>query len=99
MLVKAHSGNLDNEDVDELAKSGTKKENVFDTRIPKNSITNVVLLALNEQWNEDWGAYDEARMSKKWYTIQDKYRAKEVIYLSRLKLGRLIRIILGHNAL
>ena len=97
--VKAHSGILDNEEVDDLAKAGTQKENVFDTPIPKSEIKNVVLLALREQWNEEWGAYDEARMSKMWYSTQDKYRAKEVMNLSRLKLGRFIRIISGHNAL
>ena len=38
-------------------------------------------------------------MSKVWYGTQDKFRAKEVCSLSRLQLGRFIRIITGHNAL
>ena len=97
--VKAHSGVEDNEAVDELAKEGTTKDVIVDTPIPKKEIKNVVLLALREQWNEEWGEYGDARMSKKWYSTQDKYRAKEVMQLSRLKLGRFVRIISGHNAL
>ena len=97
--VKSHSGVEDNEAVDELAKEGTKKDTVWDTPIPKNEIKEMVLSALREQWDESWQNYSEARMSKKWYGNQDKYRAKDVCALSRLKLGRFIRIISGHNAL
>lgn len=38
-------------------------------------------------------------MSKKWLYTQDKHRAKEVGFLSRLKLGRLVRIVTGYNTL
>ena len=97
--VKSHSGIADNEAVDEMAKEATKKEIVVETPIPKTEIKGVVLSALRDLWNEEWRDYDEARMSKKWYGNQDKHRAKEVCQLSRLKLGRLIRIVSGHNAL
>ena len=97
--VKSHSGIPDNEAVDDMAKEATKEEAVVDTPIPKKEIKEVVLAALREIWNEDWGNYNEARMSKMWYSTQDKYRAKEVCRLSRLKLGRLVRIVSGHNAL
>ena len=97
--VKSHSGVFDNECVDDLAKEATKRETVVDTPIPKSEIKGVVLLALREQWNEHWSEYGEARMSKKWYSTQDKVRAREVCQLSRLKLGRFIRIVTGHNAL
>lgn len=97
--VKAHSGVPDNEAVDELAKEATKRNAVVDMPIPRSEIKDVVLSALRDIWNEQWQEYGEARMSKFWYSSQDKYRAKEVCYLSRLKLGRFIRIITGHNAL
>ena len=97
--VKSHSGIEDNDAVDELAKAATRSEVVRDTPIPKQEIKSVVLEALRAIWNEEWNEYGEARMSKKWYGNQDKYRAKEACALSRLKLGRLIRIITGHNAL
>ena len=97
--VKAHSGIQDNEDVDRLAKDATKKDRVCEVPIPKSEIKGVVLSALRDQWNADWAEYSEARMSKKWYGTQDKHRAKEVMFLSRLKLGRFVRIISGHNAL
>ena len=97
--VKSHSGIHDNECVDDMAKEATKLESVVDTPIPKTEIKGVVLSALRDLWNEEWLDYDDARMSKKWYNTQDKHRAREVCQLSRLKLGRLIRIVSGHNAL
>ena len=99
VCVKSHSGVEDNERVDELAKEATLRDIVCNTPIPKQEIKAVVLEALRATWNEQWNEYDEARMSKKWYGTQDKYRAKEVCALSQLKLGRFIRIISGHNAL
>lgn len=97
--VKSHSGIVHNEAVDELAKQATNLQNVVHSPIPKNEIKAVVLEALRAQWNEDWDEYSDARMSKKWYSTQDKFRAREVCRLSRLKLGRFIRAISGHNAL
>ena len=97
--VKSHSGVAGNEAVDELAKSALDNEAVVDTPIPKNEVKGVVLSALRDIWNEEWSEYTEARMSKKWYNTQDKHRAREVCHLSRLKLGRLVRIVTGHNAL
>ena len=97
--VKAHSGIADNEAVDDLAKEATSLDVVVETLIPKNEIKDVVLSTLREHWDEEWQDYTEARMSKKWYANQDKHRAKEVCQLSRLKLGRLVRIVTGHNAL
>ena len=97
--VKAHSGVADNEAVDELAKQATNLNEIWDTLIPKQEVKAVVLEALRTQWNEQWLEYDEARMSKFWYSTQDKQRAKEVCQLSRLRLGRFIRIVTGHNAL
>ena len=38
-------------------------------------------------------------MSKIWYGTQDKFRAREVCGLSRLQLGRFVRIITGHYSL
>ena len=97
--VKSHSGIEDNDAVDELAKDATKRDEVLDTPIPKSEIKGIVLSALREQWDAEWNEYTEARMSKKWYGNQDKFRAREACALSRLKLGRFVRIITGHNAL
>ena len=90
--VKSHSGVEDNEAVDELAKEASKSDVVWDTPIPKNEIKGIILSALRDQSNADWNEYTEARMSKKWYVNQDKHRAKEACALTRLKLGRFIRI-------
>ena len=97
--VKAHSGIADNEAVDELAKHATERDDVLETPIPKCEVKAVVLDALRAEWNLKWNDYSEARMTKIWYGTQDKFRAKEVCNLSRLQLGRFIRIITGHNAL
>ena len=97
--VKAHAGAVDNEAVDLLAKAATDLSEIWDTPIPKQEVKGVVLDSLRAVWNENWNAYTEARMSKFWYGTQDKHRAKEVCALSRLKLGRFVRIISGHNAL
>ena len=98
--VKAHSGIEDNEAVDELAKQAVEEDVVdLETPIPKCEIKAVVLDALRAEWNLRWNEYDEARMTKVWYGNQDKFRAKEVCNLTRLQLGRFIRIITGHNAL
>ena len=97
--VKAHSGIADNEAADDLAKQAVDIDRVMETPIPKNEIKAVVLDSLRAAWNARWNEYDEARMSKYWYGNQDKFRAKEVCNLSRLQLGRFVRIITGHNAL
>ena len=97
--VKSHSGILDNDAVDDLAKQATRSTAVREFPIPKQEIKSVVLEALRASWDEEWSTFNKARMTKIWYSNQDQYRAKQVCGLSRLRLGRFIRIITGHNKL
>ena len=98
--VKAHNGNQFNELADNLAKEATHQPVVMEEiEISKTIIRNEVLFKLREIWDVEWSEYTEARMSKMFFTSQNKVRAKEICKLSRYQLGRLIRVTTGHNQL
>ena len=52
-----------------------------------------------EAWHDHWQAYKGGRMSKLFYSNPDSNKAKYLLRLSSYNLGRLIRLISGHNKL
>ena len=97
--IKSHSGIVDNDAVDVLAREATLA-NVIDSQLASRSyIRSQVLEKVRLRWDVEWDRYPKARQSKQFYLGQDKHRAKEIMALSRFKLGRLIRVTSGHNQL
>ena len=97
--VPAHSGVAGNEAVDLLAKEATLLDTLDEIPIAKSQVKDMVLTGLREIWNEEWRDYEGARMTKYFFPRNDKDRARKIYHLSRLQLGRMIRILTGHNNL
>ena len=97
--VPAHTGVFGNEEADVLAKEATFLNTVVELAISKVAIKTMVLDSLRNVWNELWNAYPAARMTKYFFPRNDALKARHAMTLSRLQLGRFIRIITGHNKL
>ena len=97
--VPAHSGIVENELVDKLAKEACDLEYTVELPIPKCQVKNMVLDGIREQWKTEWEEYGEARMTKYFFPKPDCQKSKQIYNLSRLQLGRFVRIITGHNQL
>ena len=97
--IKSHSGILDNEAVDRLARDATQLRVVDSQLASRSYIRSQVLDKVRVKWNDEWVRYPKARQSKQFFMGQDKHRAKEIMSLSRYRLGRLIRVTSGHNQL
>ena len=97
--VPAHAGIFGNEKADELAKAAANDIYVHEMPLPKTAVKGIVLTALREIWNDEWNTYPDARMTKYFFPRQCALKSKKICKLSRLQLGRFVRIITGHNNL
>ena len=97
--IKAHVGHEGNEAADELAKKGTKLDEVLKVKIPKPELKDRINSLFYEEWKTEFPNYKGARMGKLFYEGPDKKRAKYVCKLARMSLARFVRIISGHNSL
>ena len=95
--VPAHSNVVENEFVDGLAKAATEADVIDVIPIPRVAIKNMILSKLRDIWNTNWSEYEDGRMMKYFFPRNDKLKAREIIKLLHLGLGRFIRIISGHN--
>ena len=96
--VKAHAGHSGNEHGDSFAKMGCFRDLPTEpTPFPRKLIRNTVVLKLRDVWDKEWREYPGAPQSRYFYSGQDKTKAKEICRLSRFNLGRLIRLVSGHN--
>ena len=97
--IKAHVGHDGNERADELAKAGTSLPTAEPVALPKQATKHAIKEAIDEIWKLEWSLYNDGRQSKQFYQLPDRKKAKYCYNLSRQELGRLIRIVTGHNNL
>jgi ribonuclease HI len=97
--TRSHVGNEGNERADQLAKEGTSSDEYIDVPRPLCDLKSKIKECTIQRWNSSWNRYGEARMSKQFIGSYNQKRAKDAISFGRRKLGTLIRIITGHNAL
>ena len=94
----AHVGHSGNEHADSLAKLGCfgvlPEE---ETPQPRRLVRNTVVSRIRELWEQEWQNYPFGRQTKFFCVGLEPSRAKEVRQLSRFALGRLIRLVTGHN--
>ena len=98
--VKAHVGTLGNEAADELAKrGGRERDPTHGNGIPACELKSRVKGQFRDEWSKEWRDYGEARQTKLFCREIDMKKSGEFIGFGRHKLGKIIRIITGHNTL
>ena len=100
--IPAHKGHAGNERADELAKKGTAEDDPERTlRIlrPQASTKAEIKAKTYARWGREWEELKIASHSKSFYSGPNARKARFVYKLARLELGRLVRIITGHNNL
>ena len=100
--IPAHKGYHGNERADELAKAGSKetdpKKRIKIGR-PQATVRSDIRSNLRKEWQKEWEGLKMANHSKSFYSGPCSNKARYVIKLARLELGRFVRIISGHNNL
>ena len=97
--TKAHIGTIGNERADEGAKRGGLMENYNDVEIPKSEMKLKIKEYFYKLWENEWGNYHKARMTKLFYPSLNPNQAKYILKLGRLETSRVIKLITGHNGL
>ena len=100
--IPAHRGYEGNERADVLAKTGSKESgttNSLEIGIPTATLKSQVRECVYEEWRGEWTGKKFANHTKSFYACPNRGKAKFVYKLARLELGRLVRIITGHNNL
>ena len=97
--TKAHVGNPGNDKADELAKQGTTLPMPLAIPTPKSSIKANLKFCINNKWQQEWRTYPDARQTKLYHDAPNKNISNILIQWPRLKLGRYIRAVTGHNNL
>ena len=97
--IIAHVGYEGNEEADRNAKEAAKTGELLKIQIPKIELKNRISEHFQEKWNKNWCNYKEARQTKHFFPELNPARSNCYIKLSRLKLGKAVRIITGHNNL
>ena len=96
--TKAHIGTDGNEHADRLAKIGTTLDDI--RQVPKPATSDDALEeGIRERWEREWDLRHDCRQSKLFFPKPCKKTSNLVISWPRLKLGRYIRAITGHNNL
>ena len=100
--IPAHKGHVGNERADALAKQGAGEMNMqlkLGIREPVSSFKAKLKLRIYEEWEREWNSSSLAKHTKTFYKKPDANKAKYVYKLSRLELGRVVRLVTGHNNL
>ena len=97
--TKAHVGTKGNEIADTLAKEGASLPQSLAIPTPPSHIKFNVRKITQNIWNKEWHTYPDARQTKIYHPQLDKHKSNTIIQWPRLKLGRYIRAVTGHNNL
>ena len=100
--IPAHKGHQGNERADCLAKMGSEQDDsirMVEIRKPICVVRSEVRNALLEEWTEEWTKQTGVHHARSFYGGPNPRKAKFVIKLARLELGRYVRVITGHNNL
>ena len=97
--TKAHIGTTGNERADALAKEGTKLPHPLAIPSPRTCVKASIRQLISTAWGNEWSRHTEARQTKLYHSNISKQTSAQLIQWSRLKLGRYIRAVTGHNNL
>ena len=98
--IPAHKGHHGNERADTLAKRGaTLDQPPLQVRKPLSAVKAEIRAATYREWNNEWNSQSLAHHARSFYGGPDHNKARYVLKLARLELGRFVRIISGHNNL
>ena len=100
--IPAHKGHKGNERADVLAKEGSGEqgpENQLRVLRPLATVKAQIRENIMKEWQGEWSRSSLANHSKSFLSGPNPPKARFVYKLARLELGRLIRIITGHNNL
>ena len=97
--TKAHVGHAGNEKADQLAKAGTTLPHPLAIPAPQASIKASIHKHFISRWNKEWNLCPKGRQTKLYHPVRDHGKSNKLIQWSRLKLGRYIRVVTGHNNL
>ena len=100
--IPAHRGHAGNELVDRLAKKGAVTSNPTKClSVPKSKgfLRQEIKNAALADWEKEWKTQDHAQHCRSFYASPNPQKAAYAYKLARLELGRLVRIVTGHNNL
>ena len=82
-----------------MAKQGGKDGKLVQIGMPISEIKKKIKEFSESRWKDEWQKYKGARMSKLFYDGPDKNKAQKILQMSSYKVGRLVRLLSGHNNL
>jgi ribonuclease HI len=97
--IKAHVGYKGNEMADKLAKKGCEQSNQIKMPQPYKVVKNKIREHAYDSWEQEWGSYKSARQTKQFFPTRSQRKSKDLYTLSRLQLGKMVRLLTGHNVL
>ena len=98
--IPAHKGHEGNERADMLAKWGARTFGPCEfTFTPTQSVKKHIKNSVYQLWRQEWQDQHSANHARTFYGGPDPVKARYVFKLSRSELGRLVRIVTGHNNL
>lgn len=99
--VKAHVGTEGNEKADALAKEGTTL--LMPSRVTVNPGSGLYKarsrLQLRRKWEEAWKNSTPYRQSKQFFPQLSEQNSEDLLKLSRIKLGTVVKFLTGFNRL
>ena len=90
---------MGNEKADEMAKKGITADTTTDVLPPLCHTKLATTEAALAEWQHDWTSYNGGRQTKQFFPTLDKKKSSQLLTLSKTQLGRLTRLISGHNNL
>ena len=82
-----------------MAKESIQLETVKEILKPITVHKNAMKEHFYQKWNKEWHDYPLARQTKQFFQEIDSLKSKDLYKETRIKVGKLIRVISGHNTL